>query len=99
MSQTKLPETFINLPLRLERERLAQSHLAQARKRALIGITQTKLGLLHLYYDAQTKTYRLVQCGENPMTIAQGKKAIVKASLVNAYQGEMVEENEEEQDH
>lgn len=85
MTQTELPEEFINLPLRLERERLAESHLAQARKLRLLGITQTRQGLLHLYYDAHTKTYRLVQCGENPITLAQGKKAIVKATLVDTY--------------
>lgn len=68
-----------------ERQRLADSHLRKARNHGCLGIGQTQLGLLTLYYDANDRTYQLVQCGTSPNTIAQGKQAVVKQALMQSY--------------
>lgn len=66
-------------------EKYAESDLRLARKKGMIGLAQTKLGLLNLHYNANDRTYELVQCGAEPTTIASGKKSVVKAAIVAAY--------------
>ena len=68
--------------------RFAETDLKNARKHGCIGIAQTKLGLLNLYYAADQKSYKLVRCGNptrQPETIAEGSKKAVKLAIIDSY--------------
>lgn len=68
-----------------ELERLAEAHLRDARQLGELGIAQTQNGLLKLVYDRASRTYTLTQFDGSGIVLAAGRKAVVKAQLVQLY--------------
>lgn len=65
--------------------RFANNDLALARRHGDIHITETCKGLLSLAYNRARRSYKLVACGLEPVTLASGKAATVRRALVNLY--------------